>query len=418
MKPAIERLYFFFAVCANLSVFAAVFGGNASLAAGNTSSALSSGSSDPVLLALNVAIAIATLVLAYPKAPQIFFMLSRLRVLFAMYLLVAISALWSTDPASTFRAGAYLFLYLISAAYLSLRFDQDEVIQLMGYFMTALGLMSIPAQFLLPPDPYQPDSWKGVFLQKNELGIAMAIGIAALVAAKRPWSIFRIASLLTCSGILYLSRSMTSILAAVVAVTAITFLRLHRHLSVIFVTILVGAALAVSVAMPELPDMFSTSTGRDVTLSGRTTIWVLVAQKIREHPILGYGYGAFWSTEADSVNEFLNGFKPGQAHNGYLEICLDLGALGLALCGLVIAGSVIRAVRLNRNDGGKSGDWTLIVIAILLIHNVAESDLMLGHIMWFVFLIACFSCWRAWYQQRFELIDQMDALNTEKSVAA
>jgi len=34
--------------------------------------------------------------------------------------------------------------------------------------------------------------------------------------------------------------------------------------------------------------------GRDVTLTGRTSIWAVVLDKISKHPWLGYGYKGFW----------------------------------------------------------------------------------------------------------------------------
>jgi O-antigen ligase len=187
---------------------------------------------------------------------------------------------------------------------------------------------------------------------------------------------------------------MTSILATAVAIVVIFYLRLQRHLSVAFLTIVIGIALAFAIAQSSLPDVMQSVTGKDTTLTGRTAIWGLVAEKIGERPILGYGYGAFWNSEADSVNGFLNGFKPGQAHNGYLEVCLDLGILGLIACLLIVLGGAMRALRLNRLYGSRTGDWMLVVIAILLIHNVGESDIMLDHIMWFIFMVTSFSCWQ------------------------
>jgi len=395
MKSIFEKLYFFAVICANVTVIAAVFGGHAALNAGDSGSALSSGSSDPVLLAINIAIGLSTVVLAFPRTRQIIYMLSRHKLLLALYMLVALSILWSSDRASTFRIGAYLFLYLIAAVYIALRFDDEEIIDLLAKSMVILGLLSVPGNFLLPPDPYQPDSWKGVFLHKNELGMAMAIGITALVASRKRWSLVRMMSILVCSGLLYLSQSMTSIIAVAITVVVIMYLRLKRHLSVVFLTSVIGSALMLLTAAPDLQGIFSSATSRDLTLTGRTAIWALVTEKIREKPILGYGYGAFWSTEAESVNQFLEGFKPGQAHNGYLEICLDLGMLGLALCVSLIAAVAIRALRLNRHYHGRCGDWPLIVIVLLLIHSLTESDLMRNNIMWALFIVACVSSMKA-----------------------
>lgn len=392
MKSIFDKIYFFAAICANLAVFAAVFGGYSDVSVG------ASRASDPVLLAFNLLFGIATLLLAFPKIPQILFLLGRLRIVLALYLLASVSVLWSTDRAATFRNVVYLVLYLIAAGYIALRFDREEIVRLLGWFMTILAIASIPANFILPPDPYQPDSWKGVFLQKNELGIAMTVGITALIMAEKRWNLVRVCSLATCGGLLLLSRSMTAIIAAAVTIAVITYLRLSSRLSILVLTAIAGAAITLSLVGPDMTGTFSSTTGRDLTLTGRTVIWGLVAKKIVERPVLGYGYGAFWSTEAESVNEFLNGFKPGQAHNGYLEVCLDLGALGLVFVGLVTMGAVRRALRLRRRFNSPTGNWMLVMVVLLLVHNVAESDFMLVHAMWFIFIVTHFSSYREDYE--------------------
>ena len=68
-----------------------------------------------------------------------------------------------------------------------------------------------------------------------------------------------------CLSLLFLSHSMTSFLAAVVAIVVTTYLRLRGHLSAVFLTTVIGAALVLSVAEPDLPGMFSSATGKDTT---------------------------------------------------------------------------------------------------------------------------------------------------------
>ena len=57
-------------------------------------------------------------------------------------------------------------------------------------------------------------------------------------------------------------------------------------------------------------------------------------------------------------------------------------------------------------------------MAILLIHNLAESDLMLNHIMWFIFMISSFSCWLAEDRLIFESIQEETTPSDESVVAA
>ena len=54
---------------------------------------------------------------------------------------------------------------------------------------------------------------------------------------------------------------------------------------------------------------------------------------ISKRPLLGYGYGGFWrglSGESGNVISYV-GFGVPHAHSGYLNIWLQIGAVGLGL---------------------------------------------------------------------------------------
>lgn len=394
MKSTLERLYLFAVVCSVSTVFATMFGGYTSQqAGGSNATSFSQGDSNPVLFMLNAALACATLLLAYPKLPTMVAMVSRLKVLSALYILAAASIIWSVARVTTFRNDAYLSMYIVSAVYISIRFTDDELIRLLGNCMAVLAFLSVAWQFFFQPSSAYVPGWSGVFLTKNGLGIAMAIGTVALIAARRPWNLFRISSIALCVSLLLLSLSFTAVLATVAAVGILVYMRVNQHVRLLLLTSIIAGGIALSIAISSISGAFSSTTGKDLTFTGRTEVWTLVVKKIAEHPLLGYGYSAFWSTEAESINPFVN-WKPGQAHNGYLEICLDLGIAGLVLTLLLLQNGLRRARQLRRFYNYDAGVWMLLVTVLVLVHNGAESDFMKMSIMWFVFLITYLSSWR------------------------
>jgi O-antigen ligase len=71
----------------------------------------------------------------------------------------------------------------------------------------------------------------------------------------------------------------------------------------------------------------------DPTFTGRTDIWRFVIAHIAERPFTGYGFSTFWLTE-----DVVYGFKDvgwvssvSTAHNGYLDLALQLGIPGAFL---------------------------------------------------------------------------------------
>jgi O-antigen ligase len=93
-------------------------------------------------------------------------------------------------------------------------------------------------------------------------------------------------------------------------------------------------------------------TDKDSTMTGRTEIWNILFDHIAQRPLLGSGYGAYWTPEPSAAAESwafaerMGGFYPGSAHNGYLEIVNDLGWVGLSALMVYLAAHVRLCLRL------------------------------------------------------------------------
>src|SRR5258708_7587057 len=85
----------------------------------------------------------------------------------------------------------------------------------------------------------------------------------------------------------------------------------------------------------------SESLGRGGGLSGRTDIWAC-SIAAAGNPVIGTGFESFWNANATRVNHCLQllGFVDlsdlNSAHNGYLQIYLDLGMVGVCLIGVIL----------------------------------------------------------------------------------
>ena len=69
--------------------------------------------------------------------------------------------------------------------------------------------------------------------------------------------------------------------------------------------------------------------GRDPTLTGRTVIWNAVLST-HTNPLIGSGYESFWLGPRLQEVWAQTGGGITEAHNGYLEIYLNLGIVGLS----------------------------------------------------------------------------------------
>jgi len=110
----------------------------------------------------------------------------------------------------------------------------------------------------------------------------------------------------------------------------------------------------------------SSSLGRNSTLTDRTNIWAGLIPQAMSRPVLGHGAGAYWTTE-----RFRRGFP---AHNGYLEIILVLGFIGLLLMAIYLVSLAGKAQNLLARDYTWGMLW-LCWLTMALVNNITESSL-------------------------------------------
>lgn len=121
------------------------------------------------------------------------------------------------------------------------------------------------------------------------------------------------------------------------------------------------------------------SMGKDITLTGRTDIWAAVIEKIRERPLLGYGYSGFWLGEnSESVDVLQNIEWEGapNAHNGLLDLWIDLGFLGVSVFLLGFLMSYIRGLRWLRLTKSVEALWVLEFLPFMLIDSQDASNIL------------------------------------------
>ena len=125
--------------------------------------------------------------------------------------------------------------------------------------------------------------------------------------------------------------------------------------------------------------------GRDPTFTGRTEIWSQVLA-FHTNPIFGTGFESFWLGERLQQMGEGKVFRIVQAHNGYLEIYLNLGLIGLfIIIGLIIATYWKIRPELFRNF--ERGRYQLGLLAAVVLYNWAEAAFKMGHPVWFAFCL-------------------------------
>ena len=275
-----------------------------------------------------------------------------------------------------------------------------------GFFLLPLSVLFIKYYGDLGRE-YRPGGFSGVWstmytgitTDKNALGmITMIFGLSALWQCLELWKskdvphggrrmMAQAALLATACWLFWITNSMTSLscsLAAGVLLLGTNLWALFRKRAVL--NTLVIAFLCVSlVAIFIAPNLLSL-VERDPTLTGRRAIWNLVLD-MTGNPFVGTGFESFWLGPRLQRMWSIYWWHPNEAHNGYLEVFLNLGWIGVALLGVVLVvgyRKVLVAVRRR----AEASTLMLAYFVAAVIYNITESGIRELNPMWFVFLLA------------------------------
>jgi O-antigen ligase len=107
------------------------------------------------------------------------------------------------------------------------------------------------------------------------------------------------------------------------------------------------------------------------TMTVRYELWKTLTPYIRERPLTGYGFGAFWTPDHTSDISASQGWGVAEAHSGYLDVLLDLGAPGLLFLTLALISTWIAARREVLLYS--SSTFTLAILTFAVLSSLTES---------------------------------------------
>ncbi len=105
-------------------------------------------------------------------------------------------------------------------------------------------------------------------------------------------------------------------------------------------------------------------------------------------PLAWSGFGGFWmGLEGPSftIVRFFS-WRPGQAHNGYIDVINELGYVGLALLAWVLVAHLWNIVMIHRRGEGLAAIFHLAVLIAALLLNVSETNFMRTTHLWWIIL--------------------------------
>jgi O-antigen ligase len=246
-------------------------------------------------------------------------------------------------------------------------------------------------------EPLLAGDWRGVFRHKNEAASVMAVLIIVGIYLSKRWSFIGGLSVLLLSLVfLVKSGGKTALgLMPIIIATGWFILRWPRwRYPVVTLFLAVFALVTVGTTVDPVFSQMLTKLGLDASFTGRRDIWTVAIDYIRQSPLLGYGYQAFWRSDALMSSFTENNTWATTApdsHNGYFDLLLAGGVPGLVLVMVWIYLLPLQYLG-KMNDATRNSPLTRLYVGVwlyVLLYGFLETLFFLSTgFVWFFLIVA------------------------------
>ncbi|MEO3760963.1 O-antigen ligase family protein [Mycobacterium sp. B14F4] len=262
-------------------------------------------------------------------------------------LLVPVSLAWNDDPGYSYRAVLTFCAFLVIALWLVVWETPSSALALLAAAAAVTALASILTAVVAPDlvriQIDNPGAFRGIFTHKNWLALAMGYMLLAAMylAARRAlvrWAIMAAAIL-----ILIFAKSTGAYLAIAITLVVLSARAWLRRLPpvrqrIIEVIATVSAAVLIYVGFQWVYRL-AVDFGKGNSIDRRFQLWNVALSYAYERPLLGWGWQGTWNYSrgvTGDISRDMGGFEGTSAHNGFVDVFLQVGLIGSALLAILL----------------------------------------------------------------------------------
>lgn len=316
---------------------------------------------------------------------------------FSLFLLLAtLSVFWSNDISLTLKTVLVLLEVTVFAIYFGKQYSWTELYRFWRWVNIILSIICI----FYAVKENQSD-WHGVLGHKNQFSFFMAqtAVLWLMHAFYAPKQRRRSLAFVVISFIgLINGNSGASKVLTVVLLSLWGYFGFVKKLKVqwafVSVILFMIVSICVSIVVTEnLKFIVVDTLNKDMTLTGRTDFWPLIVDRINQRPILGYGLSGFWQPwrgagdPGGGIIVAKTQFQPAHSHNGFLDLGLELGWLGVALFACSFFNNVAKSVVYLGKTHLPEAGLPLLLLTYTLMTNLTETGLVGITSIWFWYVV-------------------------------
>jgi exopolysaccharide production protein ExoQ len=325
-------------------------------------------------------------------------------LLYCFIAMAIASLLWSSSPDTTNYDLKYLIRGAIFSTYLSIRYSSKGLIQVLLWATGTAMLLSVGFGLLFPAYSLQQDgtAWIGIFGHKQGVGSYMGLTITLFLVSifdQQRYRWLAVMGLALAFVLVLLSESKAGLVLCSFSFLLTPLYKISKqgkYRGVLMMIALILSCVVAALVIINLEAIVVGWLGKNLEFNGRLPIWILAIGKGLEQPWLGYGYHGFWTSDASDTilfNTWIGlekGFKLRDAipnaHQGFIDLFLQLGLVGIALFFTSFIVVLKRATDLLLLTRAVEYFWMLLFLAYFLIINLVESGVILEQsIAWIIY---------------------------------
>lgn len=321
--------------------------------------------------------------------------------LIALCLFCLVSSAWSLTPSISFRRAVLQMMIMFCVLMATTSLKRPEQAFLILYRVANIVLLFELVMLFSPYGFDEAGLFRGIHIHKNVLGLIAVISVFFGVWLRFNWngkfkSFNNLVFIFSWIILLGLSFSKTSMgLAFVAPVAGLGLLKICRWTGVglrqLLALGLCGLFMLFSVLTIAGIDVIDelVTLVRKISFTGRDYIWNFVLLKMRGNWLGGYGFGGFWDIGLQSPSVKYGSFIAtlNQAHNGYLDLLLNIGIAGTILY-FICVGYFLYLIEKFKNSAPSITSMCWVVLVFSLLHNFTETTILRGYTtLWIVQLI-------------------------------
>ncbi|BAZ69114.1 MAG: O-antigen ligase family protein [Pelatocladus maniniholoensis HA4357-MV3] len=347
----------------------------------------------------------------FGRGKRFLYVVTRDISLLLLFSLAIASLFWSNNPEITASQLRFLFRSSLLGVYLAMQYSPREQMSLLSWTAGISIILSLGSIFLFPTFGTAlvegQLSWVGIYSHKQIFG--RQLGLFALIFVvgyldKRSNNLSVIIGFLVVLLLALNSNSKTAWLMIIFSLLIVFLYKINKQRRIRLLMFLFFSLLAivtVFLVTANLKFIVVDLLGKNLEFNGRIPIWNLSIERGLEQPWLGYGYAGFWgSSVADYViknswaatdEAFSRSATSFHAHNGYIDIFLQLGFIGLLIFSVNLFITLKRVIILFIYTRSIEYAWMMQFIALFCLLNFSDSCILLVNTFWVVYVSIAFS---------------------------